>query len=91
MVDYKFSMKRLSYFEAIRFILLMYCYYLHVTDSNLNRLGNHQGNIADTWIEATYSVCPRHHGMLAPCLVLQRCVGMPCRFRKVWGTGRSNG
>ena len=37
MVDYKFSMKRLSYFEAIRFILLMYCYYLHVTDSNLNR------------------------------------------------------
>ena len=53
MMDYKFSMKRLSYFEAIHFILLMCCYYLYVSDSNLNRLGNHQGNIADTWIEAT--------------------------------------
>ena len=83
MVDYKFSMKRLSYFEVIRFILWMCCYYLHVADSNLNRSGNHQDSIADTWIEAMYSVCPKHHGILPSCLVLQRCVGMPCRLWKV--------
>ena len=75
-------------FNLYSILCCKYRYYLHVTDSNLVRLGNHQGYTVDKWMAAANSVCSRDHGILPSCLVFWGCVCMQGRFRKVRGTGR---